>query len=153
MAIETAIINNMHRAIDERNFDQIERGEKALAWLEEQKANGFVDYSDPQRELIYYPLRSTITIDDRPVSLSAVENRVVGYLSQLRDPQPYALVDELLENCWDSKVNRSSVGTIVSKIRNKIEIDSKNPQHLLSARRKGYRLNGVSVNMTDQAPI
>ncbi len=151
MAIEAAIIKNMHRAIDQRDFDQIERAKKALGYLEEQKRDhGFVDYPAPAnlsalRDLTYHPSRAEIIINGKPVPLSQQENKVLGYLATVRETQQFSSANDLVANCWDSVVDKSNVGIIAKKIREKIEIDPMRPQHLISVKRRGYGLFGISV--------
>jgi len=44
MAIEREILNNAHKAIKGRKFDQLESAKRLLQILDEEKAKGFVDY-------------------------------------------------------------------------------------------------------------
>lgn len=60
--------------------------------------------------------------------------------------------DELLERVWgyDAKVVSRAVDTTVKRVRQKIEVDPANPEHLLTEWGTGYRLVGLRTG--EQAP-
>lgn len=46
MAIESRILSNAHRAMRERNFNQLDSAKRLLQILDEEKTKGFIDYPE-----------------------------------------------------------------------------------------------------------
>ena len=82
----------------------------------------------------------TITRAGKPVTLSPVEYRLLGYLIERRG----AIVsrEELLENVWGVQGDTLSrtVDVHIAALRKKIEDDSKYPRFLLTVKGAGYKL-------------
>jgi two-component system response regulator RegX3 len=70
------------------------------------------------------------------------EVEILAYLKRQNNPVPR---DELLRGIWGYKntdtIDTRTVDIHMAKIRKKIELDAKNPKHLVTYRGEGYQLN------------
>jgi hypothetical protein len=89
-------------------------------------------------ELTYLPDKRLVYLDDREVSLTALEGRLLAYL--LAHPNEVCTAADLLENVWSAGKTPSVVEKGVNRLRLKIEQDPKRPRFILSARGEGYML-------------
>lgn len=86
--------------------------------------------------------RTEVTLDGRPVELSALEFRLLAYLIAHRGETVSR--DELLDNVWryDSSVYSRTVDVHVRTLRQKIEQDPAKPQLVLTVYGLGYKFAG-----------
>jgi hypothetical protein len=89
-------------------------------------------------ELTYLPDKRLVYLDDREVSLTALEGRLLAYL--LAHQNEVCTAVDLLENVWGAGKTPSVVEKGVNRLRLKIERDPKRPRFILSARGEGYML-------------
>jgi DNA-binding winged helix-turn-helix (wHTH) protein len=98
---------------------------------------------EPEREvqaaaINHKPEKKLVTIDEREVRLTPLENRLLAYF--LGRANEVCTVEELLTDIWGAGKTRSVVEKGVSRLREKIEADPKRPRYLLSAWGEGYLL-------------
>ena len=84
------------------------------------------------------PEKRLVTIEEREVRLTPLENRLLAYF--LQRANEVCAVEELLTDIWGEGKTRSVVEKGVSRLREKIEIDPKRPRYLISAWGEGYLL-------------
>ena len=87
------------------------------------------------------PRKGTATKEGNPLFLSALEYKLLLLLLQHKGQ--LLSRDRLLEEIWDSGgdfVNDNTLTVYMKRLREKIEDDPKNPQHLKTLRGLGYRL-------------
>ncbi len=89
-------------------------------------------------ELTYLPEKRLLYLDNREVSLTSLEGRLLEYL--LAHKNQVCQVDELLAHVWGDGKTRSVVEKAINRLRLKVEPDPKRPRFLLSARGEGYFL-------------
>lgn len=89
-------------------------------------------------EFTYLPEKRLLYVDDREVSLTSLEGRLLAYL--LTHKNQVCQVDELLAHVWGDGKTRSVVEKAINRLRLKVEADPKRPRFLLSARGEGYLL-------------
>ena len=82
----------------------------------------------------------TVTRDGHPVALAPLEFELL--LALLRRGGGIATREELLREVWgyDAEVVSRTVDTHVAELRRKLEHDPAHPQHILTIRKVGYRL-------------
>lgn len=82
-----------------------------------------------------------VTINGTPLKLTKTEYRLLAYLSQ--NAGVALTFQQILENVWgwDYQDSIQYVHVYVSRLRQKIEPDPKNPQYLLTEYGTGYRFN------------
>lgn len=79
-----------------------------------------------------------ISLDERPLTLTAREYELLGYL--ITHPDRVFRRDELLRSVWEWEVGDLSTVTVhVRRLREKIEDDPAAPAHLLTVWGVGYR--------------
>jgi len=80
------------------------------------------------------------TVDDAPVKLTPIEYKILHLL--LSNPGRVFSADEIYERVWNEvAINTDTIMVHVRKIREKIEIDSKNPQYLKVVWGVGYKVD------------
>ncbi|MCL4264534.1 MAG: winged helix-turn-helix domain-containing protein [Anaerolineae bacterium] len=89
-------------------------------------------------EFTYLPAKRLLYLDNREVSLTSLEGRLLEYL--LAHKNQVCQVDELLAHVWGEGKTRSVVEKAINRLRFKVEPDPKRPRFLLSARGEGYLL-------------
>ncbi|HRQ40776.1 MAG TPA: winged helix-turn-helix domain-containing protein [Chloroflexota bacterium] len=89
-------------------------------------------------EFTYLPEKRLLYVDDREVSLTSLEGRLLEYL--LAHKNQVCQADELLAHVWGDGKTRSVVEKAINRLRLKVEADPKRPRFLLSARGEGYLL-------------
>src|SRR5579872_968130 len=84
------------------------------------------------------PASYRVTHDNKPVTLSTLEFRLIYYLAAR--PNRVFTRDQLLDAVWgtDRFVTPRSVDVYVRRLREKIEADPENPIHLKTVRGAGY---------------
>ena len=97
-------------------------------------------------------LRGRVHRGDTTIGLSSAETHLLGYLSA----RPGEIVSraELLTRAWGYRegVASRTVDTTMKRLRRKVEVDPKNPDHLLTVRGKGYRFVPTSSSARGSAP-
>ncbi|MGD9497249.1 MAG: response regulator [Armatimonadota bacterium] len=79
-----------------------------------------------------------VTVDGAPVELTPTQMRLLQVL--MEQPGRVFSTDELLDTVWDYRQYDSHlVETHISNLRNKIEVDPKNPQRIVTVRSFGYK--------------
>lgn len=80
-----------------------------------------------------------VTVDDEPVKLTPMEFKIVQLL--IKNPGRVFSADEIYERIWNEKaVNTDTIMVHVRNIREKIEIDPKNPKYLKVVWGVGYKI-------------
>lgn len=87
-------------------------------------------------ELTYLPEQRLVYLEDREVTLTSLEGRLLEYF--LAHKNEVCTIADLLENVWGPGKTRSVVEKAVNRLRVKIEEDPKRPRFILSARGEGY---------------
>ena len=82
----------------------------------------------------------SVTRDEKPVSLAPLEFELL--LALLRRAGAIATRLELLREVWGyhQEVMSRTVDTHIAELRRKLEDDPGHPQHILTVRKVGYRL-------------
>lgn len=80
-----------------------------------------------------------LTVDGEPVKLTPMEFKIVQLL--MKNPGRVFSADEIYERVWNEKaVNTDTIMVHVRNIREKIEIDPKNPKYLKVVWGVGYKM-------------
>jgi len=80
-----------------------------------------------------------VTIDGEPVKITPIEFKILHLL--MKNPGRVFSAEELYEKVWNEKaINTDTVMVHVRNIREKIEIDSKNPKYLKVVWGIGYKI-------------
>ena len=80
-----------------------------------------------------------LTVDGEPVKLTPMEFKIVQLL--MKNPGRLFSADEIYERVWNEKaVNTDTIMVHVRNIREKIEIDPKNPKYLKVVWGVGYKM-------------
>lgn len=80
-----------------------------------------------------------LTVDGEPVKLTPMEFKIVQLL--IKNPGRVFSADEIYERVWNEKaVNTDTIVVHVRNIREKIEIDPKNPKYLKVVWGVGYKM-------------
>ena len=83
--------------------------------------------------------RVELTVDGEPVKLTPMEFKIVQLL--IKNPGRVFSADEIYERVWNEKaVNTDTIMVHVRNIREKIEIDPKNPKYLKVVWGVGYKM-------------
>lgn len=81
-----------------------------------------------------------LTVDGEPVKLTPMEFKIVQLL--IKSPGRVFSADEIYERIWNEKaVNTDTIMVHVRNIREKIEIDPKNPKYLKVVWGVGYKID------------
>lgn len=81
-----------------------------------------------------------VSVDGEPVKLTPMEFKIVQLL--IRNPGRVFSADEIYERVWNEKaVNTDTIMVHVRNIREKIEIDPKNPKYLKVVWGVGYKID------------
>ena len=84
-----------------------------------------------------------VTVDGSPVKLTPLEFRILLLLAQ--NPGRVFSADEIYERVWQERaVNTDTVMVHVRNIREKIELDPKNPKYLKVVWGVGYKIEKQS---------
>lgn len=84
-----------------------------------------------------------VSIDGNPVKLTPTEFKILQLL--MKNPGRVFSADEIYERIWNEKaVNTETIMVHVRNIREKIEIDSKNPKYLKVVWGVGYKIEKQS---------
>ena len=80
-----------------------------------------------------------LTVDGEPVKLTPMEFKIVQLL--MKNPGRVFSADEIYERVWNEKaVNTDTIMVHVRNIREKIELDPKNPKYLKVVWGVGYKM-------------
>ena len=114
---------------------QLRRYKKYLQVLEGQNKPSEKSYAVGGLELSEE--LASVTVDGTPVKLTPLEFKILALL--MKYPNRVFSAEELYERVWNEKaINTDTIMVHIRKIREKIEIDPKNPKYL---DRKSTRLN------------
>ena len=81
-----------------------------------------------------------VTVDGEPVKLTPMEFKIVQLL--IKNPGRVFSADEIYERIWNEKaINTDTIMVHVRNIREKIEIDPKNPKYLKVVWGVGYKID------------
>ncbi len=81
-----------------------------------------------------------VTVDGEPVKLTPMEFKIVQLL--IKNPGRVFSADEIYERIWNEKaINTDTIMVHVRNIREKIEIDPKNPKYLRVVWGVGYKID------------
>lgn len=81
-----------------------------------------------------------VTVDGEPVRLTPMEFKIVQLL--IKNPGRVFSADEIYERIWNEKaVNTDTIMVHVRNIREKIEIDPRNPKYLKAVWGVGYKID------------
>ncbi|MCM1569533.1 MAG: response regulator transcription factor [Roseburia sp.] len=81
-----------------------------------------------------------VTVDGEPVKLTPMEFKIVQML--IKNPGRVYSADEIYERVWNEKaVNTDTIMVHVRNIREKIELDPKNPKYLKVVWGVGYKID------------
>ena len=81
-----------------------------------------------------------VTVDGEPVRLTPMEFKIVQLL--IKNPERVFSADEIYERIWNEKaVNTDTIMVHVRNIREKIEIDPRNPKYLKVVWGVGYKID------------
>lgn len=81
-----------------------------------------------------------VSVDGKPVKLTPMEFKIVQLL--IKNPGRVFSADEIYERIWNEKaVNTDTIMVHVRNIREKIEIDPKNPRYLKVVWGVGYKID------------
>ncbi len=94
---------------------------------------------EPKREFIIYKNRREISYKGRILNLTPAEYEVLSFL--IEHPNQPIDREELLYSCESLSDNASekTIDVIISRIRQKLAEDPKNPHHIVSVRGVGYK--------------
>ena len=107
------------------------------------RSNAVSGQREPERlvydELVVDPKSRRVTVRGQPVELTATEFNLLWFMA--RHPQQVFSRERLLENVWgfSDYVDPSTVTVHIRRLREKIETDPGDPQHLLTVWGVGYR--------------
>ena len=80
-----------------------------------------------------------VTVDGNPVKLTPIEYKILLLLA--KNPGRVFAADEIYERVWQEKaINTDTIMVHVRNIREKIEIDPKNPKYLKVVWGVGYKI-------------
>ena len=80
-----------------------------------------------------------VTVDEKPVKLTPIEFRILALL--IKNPGRVVSADEIYERIWNEKaVTTDTIMVHIKHIRDKIEIDPKNPKYLKVVWGIGYKM-------------
>ena len=80
-----------------------------------------------------------VTVDEKPVKLTPIEFRILALL--IKNPGRVFSADEIYERIWNEKaVTTDTIMVHIKHIRDKIEIDPKNPKYLKVVWGIGYKV-------------
>ena len=81
-----------------------------------------------------------VTVDGEPVKLTPMEFKIVQLL--IKNPGRVFSADEIYERIWNEKaVNTDTIMVHVRNIREKIELDPRNPKYLKVVWGVGYKID------------
>lgn len=82
---------------------------------------------------------ASVTVDGAPVKLTPLEFKILALL--MKHPNRVFSAEELYERVWNEKaINTDTIMVHIRKIREKIEIDPKNPKYLKVVWGVGYKI-------------
>lgn len=115
----------------------LRRYSKYLSALNENRKNEHI-YSIGGLELNEETIE--VSVDDEPVKLTPMEFKIVQLL--IKNPGKVFSADEIYESIWNEKaVNSDTIMVHIRNIREKIELDPKNPKYLKVVWGVGYKID------------
>lgn len=149
MSIEREIVVNFQRAMEEGNFEQVERASNLLKKFLIEVERGFIDYGIPNfllekrwlriPKIFYDPAERDFCIDpDHPVKFSPKENEVFYYLYQNQAfPQK---IEEIAQKLEGGPISPNNAAVLIRRLREKIEPEPASPRILTTIKNQGYFL-------------
>ena len=105
------------------------------------RSGGATDAAVEVGGLVVDPRTRRVTVDERPVALTAREFDLIAFLA--RHPRQVFTRRQLLQRVWRSEPKWQGEATVtehVHRLRHKIEADPSRPQRLRTVRGVGYQL-------------
>ena len=85
---------------------------------------------------------ASVTLDGMPVKLTPLEFKILALL--IKNPGHVFSADEIYERVWNEKaVNTDTIMVHVRNLREKIELDTKNPKYLKVVWGIGYKIEAL----------
>ena len=140
IAIKKAVIShkkNKINTIDNQLAKNIaERYSKFLKLVKEPEVKENV-YSVGGLELNFDT--KEVSVDEKPVKLTPIEFKILALL--IKNPGRVFAADEIYEKVWNEQaINTDTIMVHIRKIREKIEINPKNPKYLKVVWGVGYKI-------------
>lgn len=83
-----------------------------------------------------------VSVDGNPIKITPIEFKILSLL--MRNPGRVFSSDEIYERVWnESAINTDTVMVHIRNIREKIELDSKNPKYLKVVWGIGYKIDDI----------
>ena len=80
-----------------------------------------------------------VAVDEKPVKLTPIEFKILALL--IKNPGRVFAADEIYERVWNEQaINTDTIMVHIRKIREKIEINPKNPKYLKVVWGVGYKI-------------
>jgi DNA-binding response OmpR family regulator len=81
-----------------------------------------------------------VRVDNRPIALTAREFDLLSFLAE--HPRQVFTAEQLLDRFWGNVGDRHTVTVHIGRIREKIELDPRQPRYLVTVWGVGYRFEG-----------
>ncbi len=87
------------------------------------------------------PYAKQVTVDGKPVKLTALEYKLLSYL--IRNADRVVPKQELFEKVWEDRfTGDGTLNVHIRKIREAIEREPGNPEYIITVWGDGYRFHG-----------
>ena len=95
--------------------------------------------------LVLDDMKKTVTVDGEPVKLTPMEYKILRYLMQ--NMERVLSTTQIYESVWDEKAvgAENTIAVHVRRIREKIEINPKEPKYLKVVWGIGYKIDKIKV--------
>jgi DNA-binding response OmpR family regulator len=81
-----------------------------------------------------------VRVADQPIALTAREFDLLSFLAE--HPRQVFTAEQLLDRFWGNVGDRHTVTVHIGRVREKIEIDPRQPRYLVTVWGVGYRFEG-----------
>lgn len=86
--------------------------------------------------------KRTVSVDDNPIKITPIEFKILNLL--MKNPGRVFSSEEIYEKVWNEiAINTDTVMVHIRNIREKIELDSKNPKYLKVVWGVGYKIDKI----------
>nr|WP_314276826.1 response regulator transcription factor [uncultured Peptostreptococcus sp.] len=86
--------------------------------------------------------KRTVSVDDKPIKITPIEFKILNLL--MKNPGRVFSSEEIYEKVWNEiAINTDTVMVHIRNIREKIELDSKNPKYLKVVWGVGYKIDKI----------
>ncbi len=95
--------------------------------------------------LVLDDMKKQVTVDDEPVKLTPMEYKILRYLMQ--NMEMVLSTTQIYENVWDERAvgAENTIAVHIRRIREKIEINPKDPKYLKVVWGIGYKIEKLKV--------